>query len=255
MSLPRRLALFAGLAVATLLVVVWLAKGSISVPGLKPEATAKEAANSFEQEMRQAWIEKTREAYAKAQEYLQRGELDKARIVAMRGVHYPYKKLVLATIEEEVEPPFSTDMEGAGNTEVLAYFPANEALRFFSDISGRQVLYFEPLPGQDRFGVKWAGVMEKCKPYLADSQDTLTKYFAAAGYTIIREVGQRPSISAPLTGYYDPPFSFDTLKVTIPADPKPTDAHEIWGDFFTPRATRIKNTYKHLPDGTIEPAF
>ncbi|MCX7829243.1 MAG: hypothetical protein N2315_08635 [Thermanaerothrix sp.] len=267
MTTSRRLVFLAGIVILALILGAWLAQGDIAIPGIRPANPGEEAAMAetaapedeaakYAQQAKQEWIEKTRQAYARAKAYFEAGELEKARIVAMRGVHFP-PSIALAAIEEEVEPPYPVVPEGPSGAAILAYFPEGETLRFFYIPSGSdfQVFYFEPLPGQDRFGVKWVGLATKAEPFTSESPDTLSRYLAAAGYMIQREVGERPTISGPLTGYYDPPFSYDTLRVTIPADPQPADGYKIWEDFLAPRASKIKDTYRHLPDGSIVPAF
>lgn len=182
MSLPRRLALLVGIALAALLVGLWLAQGSISAPGIKPEATASEAANSFEQEMRQAWIEKTREAYAKAQEYLRKGELDKAQIAAFRGL----SGLVINSSnysdhprEVKLRKPWAP--EGPGGYQYLVFFPEGEALRFFWLLDQDQIAYIEPLEGEQRLGLTWVALLEETEPFKAGTGNSMIDYLAATG--------------------------------------------------------------------------
>jgi hypothetical protein len=252
MNLPRRLLLLAVVAVAALLLGAWLAQGDIGFPGIRlgspteetatvQTVAAEDEAAKFEQEAKQEWIAKTKQAYAGAKAYFEAGKLDSARIVAMRGVHFP-PSVALAAIEEEVEPPFSVVPEGPSGAAILAYFPEGEALRFFYIPSGSdfQVFYFEPLPGQDRFGVKWVGLATKVPPFTSKSPDTLTRYLAAAGYMIWREVGERPTISTPLDGYYRSAFADTFLKITIPAEPKASDGYRIWEDFLHGRGKEVR---------------
>lgn len=255
MFLLRRLPLLAGIAIAALLIGAWLAQGNIRIPGINAGNPAGEGAGAaedeaakFEQEMKQAWIEKTREAYAKAQEYLQKGELTKAQIAAFRGL----SGLVINASNYSDHPremklfrPWGP--EGPGGYQYFVFFPEGEALRFFWLLGG-QIAYFEPLEGEQRLGLTWVAVLEETEPFKAGTGNSMVYYLAAIGKRIVEERGKRPDCTGRLIHYWDYPFAEATWRDVIPASPPP--GYQPFGTKGAPSDKyKVPDTWKRIPDG------
>lgn len=257
MTLPRRLLLLAAIAIAALLLAAWLAQGGISLYGAKTENPAgagavgvEDEAAKFEQEMNQAWIEKTREAYAKAQEYLQKDELTKAQIAAFRSL----SGLVINAFnysdhsgEVKLFKPWSP--EGPGGYQYFVFFPEGEALRFFWLLDRDQIAYIEPLEGEQRLGLTWVALLEETEPFKAGTGNSMIDYLAATGRRVIEERGKRPDCTGQLIHYWDYPAVEATWRDVIPASPPP-GYQPFGGTKVSPsKKYEVPNTWKRIPLG------